>query len=129
MKINSQGQSHKTFYVSNLRIFVLSKSICKNRLEKLARDKHSSLLLKLVNYKQDFLTLAQWVNFLKHFWCKFTCILRKLDIFITMLQVLFMFIKWSSLQKRLSNFCQNIFMRSVANVIKLFTVVSYDFSK
>jgi hypothetical protein len=30
--------------VSDLLIFILSQSVCKNRLEKLVRDKHSSLI-------------------------------------------------------------------------------------
>jgi hypothetical protein len=43
-------------------IFVLSQSVCKNRLEKLVRDKHSSLLCKLVNYGQkSLITFAPYV--------------------------------------------------------------------
>ncbi len=35
-----RGQCHTTFYVCNLRVFVLSYSVCWTRLKKLARDKH-----------------------------------------------------------------------------------------
>jgi hypothetical protein len=37
-------------FVCNLRIFVLCFGICKNILEKLVRDKHTSLLQTLVTY-------------------------------------------------------------------------------
>ncbi len=37
-------------FVRNLPILVLNDSACYARLEKLANDKHSSLLQKLVNY-------------------------------------------------------------------------------
>ncbi len=33
------GQCYKTFYVRNLRFFILSQNVCQTRLEKLARDK------------------------------------------------------------------------------------------
>ncbi len=46
------GQCYKTFYSRNLRIFAQSQCVCQNRLEKLARDKHSSLVQKFVNYRQ-----------------------------------------------------------------------------
>ncbi len=48
----SRGQCYTTFYFCNLRIFVLNQSVCKNALEELGKDKHSSLLRKLVNYRQ-----------------------------------------------------------------------------
>ncbi len=87
----SQAQCYKTFFVRNLRIFIISQSVCprqvllaqsnvcgntrslpqsgvskrcfirvgsclifkhQTRLERLARDKHSSLLRKPVNYRQ-----------------------------------------------------------------------------
>ncbi len=94
----TRGQCYKTFFVHNLRIFVISQSVClgnpfqpslmfackaeaypsealfrcstlgqapgltrkhQTRLQKLARDKHSNLLQKSVNYRQkSFITLA-----------------------------------------------------------------------
>jgi len=39
-------------FVHNLLIFVLSQSVCQTRLEKPAKDKHSSLLQKFINYDQ-----------------------------------------------------------------------------
>jgi hypothetical protein len=41
------GQFHKTFYGHDLSIYVLSWSICKNRLEKLVRDKCLKLIIKI----------------------------------------------------------------------------------
>ncbi len=59
------GRCYKTFLSV---IFVLSKSVCQNRLEKLvARDKHSSLVRKYVNYRQkSFITLAPGPNVTKN---------------------------------------------------------------
>jgi hypothetical protein len=48
----------KLFFVLNLWIFVLA-SVCKARIDKLAKEKHSSLLRKFVNYGQKgFITLG-----------------------------------------------------------------------
>ncbi len=44
------GQSYKTFYGRNLQIYTLSQSVCQPKMEKLAKDKHSSLVRKFVNY-------------------------------------------------------------------------------
>ncbi len=45
--------------VSDLLIFVLNKRVCWTRLEKLAKDKYSSLLRKLAKYGQkSFITLG-----------------------------------------------------------------------
>ncbi len=46
------GQCYKKF-LRNLQIFVVSKSVCKTRLEKLAVDKHSSLLRKNLIYGRE----------------------------------------------------------------------------
>jgi hypothetical protein len=43
-------QCYITFFVHDLRIFVLSYSVCQTRLEKLTNEKHSSLLRKSVIY-------------------------------------------------------------------------------
>jgi len=71
----SWGHCYKTFYVCNLRIFILSSSICENRLEKLVMNKHSTLLQKLVNYGQNsFITLSPvqvYPNFLAYFLLSF----------------------------------------------------------
>ncbi len=46
-----------------LRIFVISQSVCETRLEKLARDKHSSLLRKLVdNGQKKFYNFEPWAQ-------------------------------------------------------------------
>ncbi len=37
-------------FVCDVQIFILSYNVCYTKLEKLARDKHSSLLRKYVNY-------------------------------------------------------------------------------
>ncbi len=46
----ARAQCYELFYVHNLRIFILSQNVCQTKLEKLARDKRSCLLQKLVNY-------------------------------------------------------------------------------
>ncbi len=51
----TRGQCYKTFYGCKLRIFVLKQSVCQASLENLARDKHSSLLRKFVNYGQKII--------------------------------------------------------------------------
>ncbi len=67
--IDSRGQCYKTLSVRDLQIFVLSSTVCCTRLEKLARDKHSILLRKLVNYKQKcFITSTPGANVKKLFW-------------------------------------------------------------
>ncbi len=48
----ARAQCYKTFFVRDLRIFVLSLSVCYTRLLKLANDKHSSLVRKSVNHGQ-----------------------------------------------------------------------------
>ena len=53
--IGSRAKCYKYFYARNLRIFILSHSIFKNRLEKLVTDKHSKLLQKFINYRQKSL--------------------------------------------------------------------------
>ncbi len=40
-----------------------------------------------------------WGQSHKHFWCKFTNSLSKLDLFNSVQHILFTLIKWSSLQK------------------------------
>ncbi len=53
------AQCYKTVFVCSLQIVVLSQSVFQTKLKKLARDKRSSLLRKLVNYGQKcFKTLA-----------------------------------------------------------------------
>ncbi len=48
----SRAQCYKTFYIRNLRTFVLSQSVCQAELEKFVMDKKPSLLRKCVNYGQ-----------------------------------------------------------------------------
>ncbi len=58
----------KLFSVRDLQIFVLSPTVSWTRLEKLARDKHSVLLRKFVNYRQkSFITLTPGANVIKLF--------------------------------------------------------------
>ncbi len=65
---DGRGQCYKTFFGSNLQIFALSYSVCKNRLEKLARDKRSSLLRILINYGgKKFYYLMAGANVIKLF--------------------------------------------------------------
>ncbi len=52
MKLTPAANAIKLF-VCNLQILVLSLRVCSNRLEKLARDKHSRLWRKSVNYGQQ----------------------------------------------------------------------------
>jgi hypothetical protein len=57
-----RDQSYKTFYVRNARNFVLSWIVCENRLERLVKDKHSSLLQVFEKYGQkSFITLGPGV--------------------------------------------------------------------
>jgi hypothetical protein len=42
--LTAWAQCYKTFYGRNLRIFVLSYSVCKNSFENLVRDTHSNFL-------------------------------------------------------------------------------------
>jgi hypothetical protein len=54
----------KPFLARNLRIFILSSNVCYTRLEKLATDKHSSLLRKVVHYGQkSFIALGPGHSF------------------------------------------------------------------
>ncbi len=46
----SMGQCYKTLFVRDLWIVLISYSVCQTRLEKFARDKHSSLLRKSVHH-------------------------------------------------------------------------------
>jgi hypothetical protein len=52
-------------------------------------------------------------NLLKLFGIKLLTLFGKLDILIAMQQILFMFVKWASLQKLWVNLCQNSFIRSI----------------
>jgi hypothetical protein len=55
----ARGQCYIAFLSVIFFIFVPSCSVCYNRLEKLAKDKHSSLLQTFVNCEQKgFITLA-----------------------------------------------------------------------
>ncbi len=57
----SWGQCYKTFSVRDLRIFVISQSVCQTIPEKLTNDKHSSLLRKSVNYgHKKFYNIEPW---------------------------------------------------------------------
>ncbi len=49
------GQCYKTFFVRDLRIFVISESVCPWQAFSIQSNKHSSLLLKLVNCGQKSL--------------------------------------------------------------------------
>jgi hypothetical protein len=40
----TKSQCYKTFYVRNLLIYIVSWSVCKNKLERLVKDKRSSIL-------------------------------------------------------------------------------------
>ncbi len=54
----------KLFFVRDVRIFILNLSVCLTRLEKLTKDKHSSLLRRSVIYGQkSFITLGPGVMF------------------------------------------------------------------
>jgi hypothetical protein len=57
--VKIRGQCYKTFSVCKLQIFVLSWSVCYIRMEKLTKDKYSSLLRKYIFYGQkSFITLG-----------------------------------------------------------------------
>ncbi len=59
---------NKNFFACNLQFFVISQSVCQTRLEKLARDKHSSLLCKFVNYgRKKFYNVGACVQCYKNF--------------------------------------------------------------
>ncbi len=49
----TRGQCYETFFVRHLRIFILIQSVCQSWLDKLTKDKHSSLLRKSVIYGQE----------------------------------------------------------------------------
>ncbi len=51
-KHQTSAQCCKSIFARNLRIFVVSQSVCKTRLTMLASDKHSSILREFVNYRQ-----------------------------------------------------------------------------
>jgi hypothetical protein len=56
-------QSYKTFFFRDLLIFVLSSSVCWTTLEKLARDKHSSLVRKSVKLRtKKFYNIGRQVS-------------------------------------------------------------------
>jgi hypothetical protein len=85
------GLYYKTYYGRNLWIFVISYSVCLwpglarkywTGLERLARDKHSSLLLKSVNYgRNKFYSTGPWDWPRKTFYDRITKLfLRKLNI-------------------------------------------------
>ncbi len=77
LKTRLRAQCYKTFFVRNLRIFVLRWSVYQNRLEKLSKDKNSSLLHKLVNYgHRKFHNIGSWAQ------CYKTFFVRKLRIFV-----------------------------------------------
>ncbi len=64
----SPGPDVIKLFVRYLRIFVLSQSVCQTRLENIARNKHSSLLRKLVKYRQkSIITFGPRYNALKLF--------------------------------------------------------------
>ncbi len=56
--IDTRGQCYKTFSVRDLRIFILSQSVCQTKLKRLTNEKHSSLLRKFVNYRHKKLRLC-----------------------------------------------------------------------
>ncbi len=77
------GQCYTTFFVPDLRVFVLSQSVCQTRLEKLSNDNYSSLSQKsIVQGQKCFVTLGPGVDLLKLFCCNFTQSFQKLDHFI-----------------------------------------------
>jgi hypothetical protein len=51
--IGAWGQCYKTFYVCDLRIFVISISVYQTRPEKLTNDKHPRLLQKSIFYGRN----------------------------------------------------------------------------
>jgi hypothetical protein len=68
------------FFVRKLLFFVKKLSACKNRLEKLAMDKHSSLLQKFVNdIQKSFITMAPRISGV---W------IEKLDLWTSVLTIL-----------------------------------------
>ncbi len=71
------GANVVILFPRDLGIFILSYSVCLTRLEKLASDKHSSLLQKFVNHdKKSFITLGPVAKVIKAFYG------RKLRFFI-----------------------------------------------
>ncbi len=55
------GQCYKTISVRDLWNFILSQNVCQTRLERVARDKHSSLLRTFVNYgRKKFYNIGSW---------------------------------------------------------------------
>jgi hypothetical protein len=58
----------KNCFACNLRIFVLSKSVCQTRLKSLPGTKHSISLQKRINYgEKSFITLGPGLNVIKLF--------------------------------------------------------------
>jgi hypothetical protein len=60
MDKHSRAQCYKTFLVRNLQIFKLSYNVCYNGLKKLAKDEHSNLLQKIVDYCNFLNTFGPW---------------------------------------------------------------------
>ena len=57
--LSTRGKCFKTFFLPNLQISVISQGFGQTRLEKIATDKHSTFLQKLINFRQKcFITLA-----------------------------------------------------------------------
>jgi hypothetical protein len=69
-------------------------------------DKHSSLSGFFVGDKEK---LTPGVNLIKILAVNLLTLFCKLDLFIPMLQIWLVFIKWSSLQKSVSNFTPKYF--------------------
>ncbi len=62
------GQCCKTFYVRDLRIFVISLSVCPWQAFPDYSNKHTSLVQKFVNYGQkSSITLTPKANVIEHF--------------------------------------------------------------
>ncbi len=70
-RLNNFGtwsQCYKTFFVRDLRTFVLGQSVSQTRLEKFTKNKYSSLLRKSVIYGQkSFITLVPGVTLIKFY--------------------------------------------------------------
>ncbi len=65
------AQCYKTFYDCNLLIFILSKSVCYNRLIKLAREKRSSQLQTFINYGHtQFFNCGPWIHVYETFYSR-----------------------------------------------------------
>jgi hypothetical protein len=58
----------RIFFVRNSQILVMNQSVCLTMLEKVARDKHSIILIQTVNYRQkSFIKLPPGPNVIKLF--------------------------------------------------------------